>query len=1038
MNKKKQHAISRFFKQKLEQINEPIFSPISPASSSIKKFTFIQETCTGNKDGDLKDKEVKVEPVLIEPEAAIETPVELTTPEPALLSKRSKDDSPESLPEELFSVASTDTVNTPVSKRRKTAHKSTKPVPKSKSKKLTPLENQILELKQQNQDKLLLIQVGYKYKLYGEDAKIAAKILNIMYICKDPEDETFAYCSFPDFKLHINLKRLLSNGYKIGVVKQMESALINEIEKTSKSGDLMKRKVTGVYTKGTYLGDEFEESNGVPDSENQSTYIIAIHEVSHTSFTLVAVQPLTGEIVYDTFEDNLNRNEMETRLLYLNPSEVVIISEGETSWETTKLIKSINADVSIKNVALYENVLDELTGYFANIDPDDEVKYIHLIEYYSVNFATTIQICMNELIKYLAEFKLSNVFTIVENIVPFTNNTTYMVLPSNTLQALEIFENATDPTQERGTLTWLLDHTRTKFGKRQLRKWISRPLIESHKIEERQQAIADLSSEFNYVVDSIKNFLQKLNLDLEELMIKIHYTAIYKTSRINRKEVYLMLDCFNELLKIVKKFESAIVSSSFKSSLLTTTLQELLKMSKTTLIADLLQTINASFMLVDQKDATELAIQFFNLDYKPWPGIVQQKKEIENIEELLEKELEKVAAELKRPKMKYITCNREPYLIEVRNGSEVDKLPHYYQRVSGTKAVSRVRTVEINRLYKLLQYHQELLINNCGDAFNEFLQEIDTSYFELDKIVKHLSTFDCLLSMTAASIMTPNCIRPDLAPSQVIQIKNGRNPIIESLQNVHHYVANNTNITYDNNRVLIITGPNMGGKSSYVKQVALLVLMTQIGCYIPCDSAKMGIFDSIFIRMGASDNILKGNSTFMTEMLECSQIIKRMSSKSLVILDEIGRGTGTSDGISIAYSILNYLIETQLKPLVLFITHYPSLHVLEDTHKGIVTNFHMGFQQIDRPGQKFPEVIFLYSLVNGVVNNLYGLNVAKLAGIPSDIITSAYEVSEKLKNRIEMENIESLCKKIKSFLTKEDTGKEKENGKLIELFELIQ
>lgn len=996
--KRKQHAISHFFKLSLVKKNQASNEKNDVSVSKIQNFSYTNDNLS-SKSNENNDKDpAKIPNSLLKP-----------SPKPSPTSTKRK-----SL--------------TPIAQKR----------PKIVNTKLTPLENQILELKQENQDKLLVIQVGYKYKLFGEDAKIASKILNIMYIVGSKDDlrqEQFAYCSFPDFKLHINLKRLLNHGYKIGVVKQMESAIVKEIEKQSKTSDLMKRELTAVYTKGTYMGDEFEDKNGVPDSENQASYIIAINEISSNEFALVAVQPLTGEILFDTFEDGLNRNEMETRVLYLNPSEVIILNSNESpSWETRKLIKSINPDVAIFYKLPCSNILDKLTGYFATIDPNDEEKYVHLIEYYSINFSTSIQQCIIELIVYLTEFKLSNVFTIVENIAPFTNNSTYMVLPANTLQTLEIFVNATDPSQTRGTLVWLLDHTRTRFGRRLLRKWISRPLIDVSKIEERQQAIADLSSEFNYVIDSLKNFLQKVNLDLEELIIKVHYTATYKTSRIHRKEVFLMLECFNELLTIIQKFEKSILELSFKSPLLINTLQDLLKVSKTPLISDLLQCINPSFLLVDHKDTSEQAIQFFNLGYREWPAIIQQKNEIENIESSLEQELAKVSSILGRPKLKYVTCNREPYLIEVKNGSEVDKLPDFFQRVSGTKAVSRFRTIEINRLYKLLQYHQELLIKSCDEAFHSFLQEIESNYFTFAEIVKHLSTIDCVLSLTAASHLSSNYSRPKLVSNQIIQIEKGRNPIIESLQNVHHYVPNDTHISYDKNRVMIITGPNMGGKSSYVKQVALLVIMTQIGCYIPCESATIGIFDSIFIRMGASDNILKGHSTFMTEMLECSQIIKKMSNKSLIILDEIGRGTGTSDGIAIAHSILNYLAETKLKPLVLFITHYPSLHILEDAHKGLVTNYHMGFQQIQKEGQEFPEVIFLYSLVNGVINNLYGLNVAKLAGIPSDIISRAFNVSEELKNKIEVENIESLCKKVKSLLKQEQFGN---MDQIIDLFNCI-
>ena len=325
-----------------------------------------------------------------------------------------------------------------------------------------------------------------------------------------------------------------------------------------------------------------------------------------------------------------------------------------------------------------------------------------------------------------------------------------------------------------------------------------------------------------------------------------------------------------------------------------------------------------------------------------------------------------------------------------------------------------------------------MLIRNCDKAFNAYLFKIDNNYEFFSKIIRNLSTFDCLLSLSAVSSINSNYARPKIVEDkQIIQMKNSRNPIIENLSvNYSNYISNDINISYDEDRVLIITGPNMGGKSTYVKQVALLVIMAQIGSYIPCDEATVGIFDSIFIRMGARDNILQNQSTFMIEMLECSHILKNMTSNSLIILDEIGRGTGTNDGIAIAYSILNYLIEEPRKPLTLFITHFPSLHVLEDKFKGIATNYHMGFHEVSKSNQEFPEVVFLYNLVRGVVGNLYGLNVAKLAGIPNSIINNAYTKSTEIRDAIESDWPKKLIKMIKLL--------REQNDARVELLEIEQ
>lgn len=934
--------------------------------------------------------------------------------------------------------------STPKSKaKRVTELESRNVVKRKKTTTLTPLEKQIIELKEENPGKLLLIQVGYKYKLFGEDARIGAKILNIMFIPggDDEKGEQFSYCSFPDFKLHINLKRILNHGHKVGVVKQMESSIAQAVGKTSRS-DVMKREITGVYTRGTYMSDEFiynlNNSNSGGDVENPD-YIICIYE-SKNEFAIVASQPITGEIIYDTFTDDTSRSELETRLLYLHPSEVVVVNnEKEISKSTLKTLNIVNNQVSIqhhpaKSLAV---VLEDLTQFFASID---DGKHRDLVEYYSVNFASAIQICINELIQYLAEFQLSNIFTIPQNISIFTNSKKYMILPSNTLNALEIFQNFSDPNSTRGSLIWLLDHARTRFGKRLLHKWISRPLIQRDIIENRLQAIEDLSSDFNQAVDALKNYLTKIgkSLDLEELLIKTHYSATYSTNKISRRELYLMLECFDGVMTLTKKLCGAIdeLEDRSKSPLLTEIFADLKSLSKTDIVGNFLQMINPNYTINESKDPEEQKVQYFNLNYHDWEGISGQLKEISQIEELLEDELERIKKVLKRSQLKYVTNNREPYLIEVRNGKAVDELTPDFQRINGTTTVSRFRTQEVIRLYKLLQYHKELLGKNCDSAFNDFLGQVDENYIAFNKLIKNLATFDCLLSLTAASSINSGYSRPKLVEEQTIDVVKCRNPIIENLVG-SHYVANDISIKYNKDRVLIITGPNMGGKSSYVKQVALIVILTQIGCYIPCQSATLGIFDSIFVRMGANDNILKGNSTFMTEMLECSTIIQHMSSKSLIILDEIGRGTGTTDGIAIAYSILRYLVESPLKPLVLFITHYPSLHTLEETYSDTVTNYHMGFQKIDND-QEFPEIIFLYNLVKGVVKNLYGLNVAKMASLPNSIISKAFAVSEELKNKIEVENLErfstTFLRVIKS-VTDEATDISKQ--KLEELFKYI-
>lgn len=914
----------------------------------------------------------------------------------------------------------------------------------SNSKKLTPLEKQFVEMKQSNLDKILAIQVGYKFKFFGEDAVIASKILSIMLIpgnikLDEYQHDRFAYCSIPDNRLHIHLKRLLNQGLKVGVAKQTETAAIKSIDSTNKSG-LFEREITGVYTKATYMGDELLTGDpkinrtSITDDE-MGDYIFCIDELHSKDIGMIAIQPITGDIIYDTFNDNVTRDELETRLVYLNPSEILVINNStEISKETIKMINIVNNKVNIIHRPRRQQTdyTNEIYNFFNTID---EGKYKDLGEHYLLKFPNNIQSCMIELIKYLEEFKLSNIFTIISNVSCFSNSKTCLVLPSSTVQALEIFQNMTDPNSNKGSLIWLLNHTRTRMGNRLLVKWISKPLIDKAQIEERLQGIEDLTFKFNHFIDSLKNQLDKIgkaSIDLEKNLIKVHYSSTYQLDKISRKEVYLLLKCFDDILSMIKQFGKPTnnILESIHSPLLLRIFDELMQLAKEDTVRCLLDMISADAL--DDSNLNDQKIKFFNLNYFKDQQIISQLSEILNVESLLNDELIEIRKMLKRPQLNYITSSKETYLVEVRNGKMVDSLPKDWIKINGTKTVSRFRSPEITRLHKQLQYHNDMLIRNCDKAFNAYLFKIDNNYEFFSKIIRNLSTFDCLLSLSAVSSINSNYARPKIVEDkQIIQMKNSRNPIIENLSvNYSNYISNDINISYDEDRVLIITGPNMGGKSTYVKQVALLVIMAQIGSYIPCDEATVGIFDSIFIRMGARDNILQNQSTFMIEMLECSHILKNMTSNSLIILDEIGRGTGTNDGIAIAYSILNYLIEEPRKPLTLFITHFPSLHVLEDKFKGIATNYHMGFHEVSKSNQEFPEVVFLYNLVRGVVGNLYGLNVAKLAGIPNSIINNAYTKSTEIRDAIESDWPKKLIKMIKLL--------REQNDARVELLEIEQ
>lgn len=898
-------------------------------------------------------------------------------------------------------------------------------VPKTR---LTPLEQQFKQLKMSHNDKVLAVQVGYKFKFFGDDAVIASHILNIMLIpgrikLDDETHDRFAYCLIPDSRLHVHLQRLLNNGLKVGVVKQTETANVKSVD-GNKSG-LFERKITGIYTKGTYMGDELFTGDPTINRTNNadyvadSSYILCIDELNYPRETaIVAVQPVTGNIVYDTFSDSFTRDQLESRLAFLDPSEVIVIGKAEEPLRSTKIaLRLQNPGITTHFVPRksVETIQANLTDFFQDVDLSGKLK--HLAEYYTLSYGESLQSCISELIKYLDEFKLSSVFTLSSNFVSLTDSKTFMLLPINTLRALDIFQVQDDPSAKKGTLLWFLNHTHTRKGLSLLRSWISKPLIKKEDIKRRLECVSVLKNgSFVHLLDAFKQGIANLGksgVDMDRSLIKVHYSASYKTDKISRKDFYVMLRSFADILELFKKFgENGLEDFKKKHpkcELLFEILERMLTFSKVDVLERFLEQINASEALED-KDLTKQKVGFFNVRKFPknFSKIQNELNELATIDLLLSEELSEIRSYLKRPQLSYVTVLKDTHLIEVRNGKAVDALPSDWLKISATKSVSRFRPPKVASLHKKRMYHTEKLHCVCDESFIDFLQDFDGHYVHFKEIIHNIATFDCLWSLARASSADSNVeyVSPTFVDEQILDIENASHPILTRFNSRDQYVPNDVSLSYLEKRVLILTGPNMGGKSSYVKQIALLVIMAQIGCPLPCKRARMGIFDSVHVRMGASDDILKGKSTFMVEMLESANIVNLYTLRSLVILDEIGRGTGTADGISLAHAILKYIIEDKAGPLTLFITHYPSLHVLESEYS-MVKNYHMAFIEMARgksDDKKWPEVIFLYKVVPGVVSNLYGLNVANLAGIDSEIIDSAYEISERMKNEFELQS----------------------------------
>ncbi|SJM87342.1 related to DNA mismatch repair protein MSH3 [Zygosaccharomyces bailii] len=882
--------------------------------------------------------------------------------------------------------------------------------PKARSS-LTPLDQQVKELKLRNLDKLLVVRVGYKYKCFAQDAVIASRILHIKLVPgkltlddsnpQDLEHKQLAYCSFPDARLNVHLVRLVRQNLKVGVVEQVETSALKKYSTESVKNSVFERKVTSTLSKATYgINNTFDLDKKRVLGDTSSIWALHVEQKNHCyQYWLVSVDLNNGEVVYDQFHESLQTmSQLELRMKHLEPVELIVHeSLPEPIVRSFQKANSQSVRIEKRN----EEIIPQLEKVKNNVDlPTESLKLLSI------------------LYGYLKDYQNDHLLLISSNYKPFISKS-HMLLNYNALKSLDIFTN----NGGKGSLFWVLDHTRTAFGFRQLREWIGKPLLSRVDIENRLDAIECVKDEISKLFFESFNQLLKNTPDLLRTLNRISYGST------SRKEIYYFL---KQLSLFSKHFEmhteylqSEVYSNSGtiyqKSNLLASLLREMADFFQNSQVPYLLSMINVSAVL--ERDKEKYVTEFFNLNnYDNSEVIVQRQREIGAVQDELNEELYRIQKVLQRPYLKY--KDEVEYLIEVRN-SQLKSLPSDWVKVNNTKMVSRFHTPNTIKLVERLQYHKDMLFNEANDEYNRFLEKIKQEYQPLKKFICNVGIYDCILSLAATSCNT-NYVRPLFTEKKCfIKATNARNPVIESLD--VNYVTNDINMSEKEGKVLIITGPNMGGKSSYVRQVALLVMLAQIGSFVPADHLELGIFDNIFTRIGAYDNLLRGESTFKVEMLEVLQIIKNCTNDSLLLLDEVGRGTSTEDGKAIAFTILQYFLTQEKCPLVLFTTHY-SMSGLPNT--SILRHYHMDFVEEKRPGENWPSVVFLYKLKEGAAHNSYGLNVARLANLDRRIINRAYEISENMRK--DYERIESfeLVWEIKRILSDSATSP---NEKVAEL-----
>ncbi|KAL0938694.1 MutS domain V [Colletotrichum truncatum] len=904
------------------------------------------------------------------------------------------------------------------------------------SKKLTPMEIQFLDIKRKHLDTVLIVEVGYKFRFFGEDARIAAKELSIVCIPgkyrydEHPSEahwDRFASASIPVHRLSVHAKRLVAAGHKVGVVRQIETAALK------KAGDNRNtpfiRKLTNVYTKGTYIDENGELDNSGESGAPSGGYLLCITENptkgqgtdEKVEVGIVAVQPATGDIIYDTFEDGFMRSEIETRLLHISPCEFVIV--GNLTKGSDKLIQHLSG--SSTNVFGDKSRVERVPASKTMAAE----AYSHVTQFYAEKLQQTpdaaasslldrilhlpepVTICLSAMITHLKEYGLEHVFDLTKNFTSFSARQ-HMLLNGTTLESLEVYRNATDHS-ERGSLFWALDKTTTRFGQRLLRKWVGRPLLDVSHLEARVAAVQELLDEQSSAkAERVQSLLSSIKTDLERSLIRIYY------GKCTRPE---LLSVLQTLQRIAMQYSTvkSVEETGFTSPLLTSAILSLPQILD--LVVSYLEKINPEAARKDDK------YNFFR-ESEQTEDIEDHKMGIVSVEQSLDDHRAEAATSIKRKKpVDYVTVSGIEYLIEVAN-TDLKAVPASWIKISGTKKLSRFHTPTVVRLIQERDQHREALAAACDAAFTALLREIADAYQPLRDAVSSLATLDCLLSLSRVAAL-PGYSKPTFLPSQTqptISITQGRHPIAEHTL-ADPYIPFTTTLSSPSPLAQLITGPNMGGKSSFVRAVALLVLLAQIGSFVPADEFSLTLADAIHVRMGARDNLAAGESTFMVEVSETARILRAATPRSLVILDELGRGTSTHDGAAIAHAVLDHVVREN-RCLTLFITHYQNLARLADgIGDGLVKNVHMRFtatrgaavedSKDHEDADADEEITFLYEVGEGVAHRSYGLNVARLARIPRKVIEVAAQKSREMEQDVRMRRLRGTARLLSDVLT---------------------
>ena len=803
---------------------------------------------------------------------------------------------------------------------------------------LSPMMTHYLETKKQYPDCILFYRLGDFYEMFFEDAQTVSKELELTLTGKDCGlEERAPMCGVPYHAVEGYLSRLVQKGYKVAIAEQMEDP--------KQAKGLVKREVIRVVTPGTLTNSQVLE-------ESKNNYLMGIVYIDGV-FGVSTVDVSTGDYLVTEVR---NERSLLDEIYKFSPSELICNEAFYMSGIDLEDLKvRLNAVISALENRFFSD--DSCRRILREHFHVEHLEALGLADY------ETGAIAAGAVLQYLYETQKNT----LEHLTRLTVYTTgqFMMLDTSTRRNLELTETLREK-QKRGTLLWVLDKTKTAMGARMLRTLVEQPLISREEILRRQNAIEELN--MNYI--SREELCEYLNpiYDLERLIGRISYRTANPRDLIAFGNSLAMLPYIKQILKefsgeLLKNLEAALDP-----------LADLKELIDKAIVEEPPITVREGGIIKEGYHEEADRLRHAKTEGKDWLAQLEQS------------EREKTG--IKNLKVKFNKVFG--YYFEVTNSFK-DLVPDYFIRKQTLTNAERYTTDRLKELEDIILGAEDKLVSLEYDLFCQVRDQIASEVNRIQSTARAIAMTDVLASLSVVATRY-NYVKPHINEKGIIRIKNGRHPVVERMMGGEMFVANDTKLDLNDNKLLIITGPNMAGKSTYMRQTALITLMAQIGSFVPADEADIGLCDRIFTRVGASDDLASGQSTFMVEMTEVANILRNATKNSLLILDEIGRGTSTFDGLSIAWAVVEYISNTKiLGAKTLFATHYHELTELEGKLPG-VHNYCIAVKE------KGDDIVFLRKIVQGGADKSYGIQVARLAGVPESVLSRAQELVEQLSD----------------------------------------